>query len=365
MSKRYDRLRERRWRHLPWGRNEVALRYAPWRVECGKCGRVGVEQVPWARHKSRFTLDFEELVAYLAKHADKTRICELVAISWRTVGSIITRVVTERADPGLLDGLRRLGVDELSFRKRHRYVTVVVDHDRRRVVWAAEGRSSETLNTFFAELGEERCAQIELVTIDMAAGYIKAIRETLPHAEIVFDRFHVQRLAADAVDEVRRAVVRELAGTEQARTVKHLRWPLLRDGWNLQQEDQQRICDLQRTNRGLFRAYLLKEGLVEIFSEIDSGRAETCLREWMAWASRSRLEPFVKAARTIRRHLPGVLAYFKTRLTNGLVEGLNNKTRLIARRAFGFHSAKALISMIRLCCSNIALDPPLPRSGTS
>jgi transposase len=122
-------------------------------------------------------------------------------------------------------------VDEFSYRKRHRHITVVVDHERKRVIWAGKGKSAETLAKFFNLLGKERSALIEQASIDMSGGYIKAITEGLPQAEIVFDRFHVQRLASDALDEVRRAQVRSLADTDQAKDVKKSRYVLLKNPW--------------------------------------------------------------------------------------------------------------------------------------
>lgn len=258
-------------------------------------------------------------------------------------------------------GLRRIGIDEFSYKKRHQYVTVVVDHDRQRVVWAGEGRSAEALAPFFELLGCEGCRAIELVTIDLSAAYIKAVREGLPKAEIVYDRFHVQRLVTDALDEVRRSLVRELADEpEEARAVKGTRFVLLKSRKNLSRSQRRKLSEVQQSNQRLYRAYLLKETLVRALDYRQLGRAEPALQDWLAWASRSRLRPFVRAARTIRKHLAGILAYIRTRLSNGLVEGLNNKIRVIARRAYGFHSHEALIAMIFLNCGGIQLDPPLP-----
>jgi transposase len=342
------------------GRLRIWLEYAPRRVECPGCG-VRSEQVPWAAHGSRFTGDFEELVAYLAQVTDKTRVTELMGISWTTVGAIVERVVARRLDSSRLEGLRRIGVDEFSYRKRHRYLTTVVDHDRRRVVWAAAGRSAETLGAFFDVLGEERCAQLECVTMDMAGGYIKAVEERLPEAQIVFDRFHVQRLASDALDEVRRALLREIRGTEEGRELFRSRFALLKNPWNLTRRETEKLRDVQRTNAPLYRAYLLKETLAQALDYKQTRRAKRALREWLAWASRSKLAPFVKAARTIREHFGGILAYIQERLTNGIVEGFNNKLRMIARRAYGFHSPPPLIAMLYLCCGGIKLNPPLPK----
>jgi transposase len=298
----------------------------------------------------------------LAQITDQTKVTELTGISWATVGSIVERVVSRRLAPDRFDGLRCIGVDEFSYRKRHRYLTVVVDHDQRRVVWAAEGRSGEVLARFFAEIGPERCAAIELVTMDMAAGYRWAVQSCLPRAEIVYDRFHVQRLASDAVDRVRRAIVRELTGeeAEAARAIKNSRYALLKNPWNLEPAEHDNLSTIQQTNRSLYRAYLLKEALADALDYRQVARARHALESWLSWASRSRLKPFIRVARTIRKHLDGILAYVRTRLTNGFTEGTNNKLRLVARRAFGFHSPQPLIAMLFLTCGGIKLTPPLP-----
>jgi transposase len=356
----YDRKPVRRWRALSFGTYRIYLQYAPRRVDCADCGGVRVELVPWAAHTSWFTHDFEELVAYLAQVTDKTSVCNLMGIAWDTVTNIVDRVVRERLDPHRLDGLRRIGIDEFSYRKHHRYLTVVVDHATDRVVWAAEGRGAATLTAFFDLLGEEGRARIELVTIDMAGGYLKAIRERLPNAEIVFDRFHVQRLASDAVDAVRRAMWAELKGTPEGKALKGTRWALLKSPWNLARRDRDKLRDVQRTNRPLYRAYLLKETLAKALDYLQPKRARDLLLDWSGWAARSRLPPFARAARTVRRHLDGILAYIRHRLTNAVVEGLNTRLRMVARRAYGFHSAGALASMFHLCAGKLRLHPPLP-----
>ncbi len=356
---RYDRRPQRRWRHLPWGRVGIELLYEPWRVSCPCCG-VRIEKVSWATSGSRFTYEFEEMAAYLAQITDRTKVSRMLGISWETVGAIVERVVARHLDPERLAGLRRIGIDEFSYRKYHRYLTVVVDHDRRRVVWAGQGRSSETLAPFLDLLGPDRCKAIETVTIDLSAAFIKAVREGLAQAEIVFDRFHVQRLASDAVDEVRRSIVRELADSPEGKAIKNSRYALLKNPWNLSRAQYSKLPEVQRTNKRLYRAYLPKETLAKALDYRQPWRAERALKEWLAWASRSKLKPFVKAARTIRKHLAGILAYVQTRLSNGLVEGINAKLRMITRRAYGFHSHEALIGMIFLTCGGIQLDPPLP-----
>lgn len=357
----YDRRKRRYWRHLAYGGMSVCLAYAPRRVKCPRCG-IRTERVPWApAGKGRFTWEFEEMTAYLAQITDKTTVTKIMGVSWVTVGAIVERVVARSLDGSQLDDLRRIGVDEFSHCRGHRYITIVVDHDTRRVVWAAEGKGSAVLGKFFRELGPERCQAIEEVTIDMSGGYQKAIEEHLPQAEITYDRFHVQRLASDALDEVRRELVNLAETPEEARSVKGTRFVLLKNPWNLTKNDKLKLSQVQKTNQPLYRAYLLKETLAQALDYVQPKRALRALTEWLDWASRSRLKPFIRIARTIRKRLDGILAYIRSRLTNGIVEGINNKLRMISRRAYGFHSADALIAMLFLNCGGIELSPSLPR----
>jgi transposase len=279
----------------------------------------------------------------------------MMRIAWTTVGAIIQRVVDRLSPEDRLDGLTHIGVDELSYRKHHEYVTVVIDHQRQRIVWAAKGKSADTLREFFQALGPERCKKLENVTIDMSAAYIKAVSEAAPQARIVFDKFHVQRLAHDALDQVRRAEVRKTAEPASRAALKHTRFALQKSPWNLTSVEHEKLSEVQRTNRRIYRAYLLKETLAEILSATDAGLAKTKLGEWTRWASHSKLALFVRVARTIRRHVDGIVAYVATGLTNARTEGLNGKARTITRRSYGLHSAASLIAMLFLCCSDLAL----------
>lgn len=339
----------------------LELRYNIRRVKCQRCG-VRVEKIPWAETGCNFTHAFEEQVAYLAQRLSKTDVSELMRISWRTVGDIVHRVVArmERDDP--LDGLTHIGVDELSYRKHHKYITVVTDHMRGHVVWVGEGKNADALKAFFEELGEERGAKLRVVTLDMSAAYIKAVRESVPNAELIFDRFHVQRLIHDALDEVRREQVRQAEEPEEKRAVKGTRWPLQKNPWNLRHDEQAKLSTLQRSNKTLYRAYMLKEALLMVLDRYWIF-PESKLDEWLGWASRSRLAPFVKLARSVRRYRDGILAYIRSGLSNARSEGINSKIRTLTRRAYGFHSASSLISYIILCCSGIRLEPVFSYPG--
>jgi transposase len=351
-----DHYEGREWRHLDLGGMQAWLRYRMRRVDCPRCG-VRVELVPWAEHGSGFTRQFEDQVAYLAQRTDKTTIAELMRVAWRTVGRIVQRVVKRLGPADRLADLVDIGVDELSYRRHHEYVTVIVDHATGSVVWAEPGKNADTLNRFFEQLGKERCEKLRAVTLDMSKAYIKAVVGSAPNARLVFDRFHVQRLAHNALDEVRRAQVRELAGTEEGRAIKRSRFALQKNPWNLTQPEYVKLAEVQATNRPLYRAYLLKETLASVLDGRQVNVARRRLGEWVNWAARSKLEPFVKVARTLREHFEGILAYVATGLSNGRSEGTNGKVRTITRRAYGFHSAQSLIALIFLCCSHLTLLP--------
>ena len=352
----YDRDQGRRWRHLDIGGMLLHLRYDIRRVKCAQCG-VKVELVPWAEPGSWFTHPFEDHVGCLAQRCDKNTVSDLMRIGWETVGNIIQRVVARRQTGDALEGLTHIGVDELSYRRHHEYITIVVDHLRKRVVWAKPGKNAETLDAFFEELGPERCAQLQAVTIDMSGAYIKAVTERVPQATLIFDRFHVQRLVQDAVDEVRRDEVRTACSEAERKDVKGTRWSLLKSFWNLSLFDYLRLSKLQRENKRLYRAYLLKEAMVSVLGCPDESLAATKLDEWIRWAQRSRLAPFQRVAATIRNYAAGILAYVRTGLSNGRTEALNGKARTITRRSYGFHSAHGLIALLKLCCSGIHLYP--------
>lgn len=354
---KYDVGEDRNWRHLDFGGVRVRLRYDLRRVDCRKCGVV-VEHVPWAADvNSRFTSDFEEQVAYHAQHTNKTAVEHLMGIAWRTVGGIVARVVRRLRPDDPLAKLEHIGVDELSYRKQHHYISLVTDHDTGKVVWGHEGKSADSLIAFFDELGEERCKAIKVVTMDMSQAFISAVRLKCPNAQIVFDRFHVQKLVNDAVDELRREEWRRLSGTIEGDKIKKLRWILLKNPWNLTASEKTRLATLQQDNQRLFTAYILKESLAEILGGRQIHVVEGALEEWLGMVESSDLPALVKAANTIRTHIKDIIAYARFHLSNGVVEGLNNKARLLTRRAFGFHSAGAVIAMIMLCCTGLDLEP--------
>lgn len=218
-----------------------------------------VEAVPFARTGSRFSRDLEDLVGFLATTMDKSALCRLVRIDWDSVGRIATRVMDDGLDPARLEQLFAIGADEVSWKKRHNYLTLVSDHRRRRIVWGAEGRDAATLDGFFDELGPERAKQIAAVSIDMSAGYEKSVRAPghAPQATICFDPFHVVALATKALDQVRRETwneLRRLPDQDAARRFKGARWCLLKNPSDLSAELAATLRKLRRRGGALWRA---------------------------------------------------------------------------------------------------------------
>ena len=351
----------RRWRALDLGTTKAFIEAEAPRVECRRHGVV-VVRVRWARHESRFTRAFEQQVAWLATHCSKTAVCELMRIGWYTVGRIIERVVADerlrQGDP--LEGLVRIGIDELSFRKGQRYITVVVDHDSGRLVWAREGRDKKTVLAFFTELGPERAAGIRLVSSDLGEWITRAVMERCPQATLCLDPYHVVALATSALDEVRREVwqqARRAGDKTGARWLKGARWALWKRPERLSERQQAKLATIEHVNRRLYRAYLLKEELRLVFHS-SPNEAVALLDAWLVWARRCRIGSFVKLARTITQNKPGIVATLTHRLSNARIEAINTTLRLICRRAYGFHSAEALIALAMLTVGG--LRPSLP-----
>jgi transposase len=286
----HDR-RLKRWRHLDLGASRCVIECELRLLRCRDCG-VRLEPVPWARPGAHHTRDFEDVVAWLAQQMAKTPITRLLRVGWRTVGEIVERVVADHLDERRLQGLVCIGVDEISYRRHHRYLTSVADHATGAIVWCAPGRNSATLAEFFAELGDRKDS-IRAVSIDMSGEYQRAIREAIPDAEICFDPWHVCRLASRATDQVRRDEwnAHERSHTPTGRWVKGTRWSLLKAPEHQTIYQLATLTEVQRVNRRLYRAFLLREELRLLYHLEDPALAPEHLDAWLTWATRSRRGP--------------------------------------------------------------------------
>jgi transposase len=360
----------RRWRHLDAAGLRCFLEADAPRVRCRRHGVV-VAAVPWARHDAGHTRDFDAQVAWMATECSQSAVAALMRTAWRTVGSILTRYQGEHdANLDRLAGLRRIGIDEISYRRGHKYMTVVVDHHTRRVVWMADGHGKDVLRGFFDDLGPERSAALTHISADAAAWITDVVAERAPSAVRCMDPFHVVAWATDALDTVRRQVWNAERGGRAGRTagsvsLKKARWALWRNPEDLSQAQQAKLAWIAKAHPHLHRAYLLKEGLRLVFAlaRTSPRTAIEALDRWIGWARRCRIPVFVELQRTIVAQRQAIEAALVHGLSNGLIESTNTKTRLIIRRGFGFRSAEAIIALVMLTLG--ANRPQLPRRQTA
>jgi transposase len=405
------------WRHLDLGRWRLEVHARLRRLRCPEHG-VHVEGVPFARDGARFTRDFENLVAWLATKTDKTATCRLTRIDWQTIGRIIERVGDELLDGDRLGDLFEISIDEVAWRKGHRYLTLVASHTRGCVVWGCEGKGQAAADEFFAALdpppedppahagqlswepgpaimvpfgpcptvpagagipgawlqtGEQiepaifaRASRLRAVSMDMTGGYAKSVREHAPQATIAIDNYHVVQLATKALDEVRREHWNELrrtGETDAAKQFKDSRWSLLKNPADLTETQADTLARLHAAGGKVPRAWAMKEMVRAIFAPgLTVAAVDELIDRLLARLSRSRLKPFVRLGRTIRKHRDGIIAARRLNLSNARAEAMNNKVKLIVRRAYGFHSANAALALVHLTCGPITLTLPHERA---
>jgi transposase len=359
---------------LDWGLLQTVVEGEAPRVSCRMHGVV-VAHVPWARHGAGHTLVFDQVVAWLATQGSKTAVTQLMRVSWRTVGAIVARVWADgerRQDR--LAGVRRLGIDEVSYKRGHRYLTVVVDHDSGDLLWAAPGRDSATLQQFFDLLGPARCALITHVSADGAPYISTVVRSACPNAVRCADPFHVVGWATEALDTLRRHIIgkarrqarhaavhrmdrgaspvvptaqADSAGVDPVKRLAGARWALLKNPEDLTENQQVKLEWIALTDPDLHKGYLLKEGLRLIF-KLPPEQAAPALDRWIGWARTAGLPLFTQLARQIAGHRASILAAIEHHMSNGRVESVNGKIRLITRIAYGFASPHALIALAML-----------------
>lgn len=353
----YDRS-VRRWRHLDMGVMKVWLEGEIRRLDCKSCGRVVTETVPWARLRARHTRDFEDVVAWLCQRTDLTTVATLMRCSWTAVHNIVGRVVVEHIDDTRLENLYRIGVDEVSYRRGHWYLTIVADHDSGRVVWVGKTKRGAALEEFYDALGEDRTAQLEAVSMDLGTIYRDATRRKAPDAVICFDPFHVVQMANRALNAVYLAADHGTISGQQWRSVR----TALRTGEERLDRKQKTLVNaVRRTSRRLWRAWDLKEDLRWLYRGVKPRDARAYLRGWLQSARRSRIGAFVNLARTITTNFEGIIAAIELGLSNSRLEGINSKIRVIQRRSYGHHTADAIAAMIYLCLGGITITLPTQR----
>jgi transposase len=337
----YDTALPRTFAFVPlWGM-PVALSYAMRRVDCPRCG-VRVEMIPWATGKSQTTFAFIWFLASWAKLLAWKQVAQRFRTSWDTVYRAVEHAVLWGLENRPLDGVGAIGVDELAWKKGHKYMTLVyqIDNGCRRLLWIGKNRTRESFHDFFDMLGDARSKAIRFVASDMWSAFLSVVKKRASSAVHVLDRFHVAQLLSKAVDTVRRQEVRALRERGQQAVLTKTRWLLLKRRENLTDHQHARLRDLVRINLRSVRAYLLKEHFNGFWTYLSPWWAGRFLDRWTTQAMRSRLPPFKTFATTLRKHRELLLNWFRARgaFAHGATEGFNNKARITTRKAYGFRT---------------------------
>jgi len=344
----YDRLDTRRFQFVPlWG-IAVFFLYAPRRVNCPRCGIV-VEEIPWALGKRHLTKSFSYFLCDWAKHLSWQETAVRFHTSWEMVYRSVKHIVTWGREHMDLNNITAIGVDEIYW-KKGQFMTLVyqINNGAKRLLFAAEQRTEESLKGFFIWLGTEKSELITFVCSDMWKPYLNVIKEMAKNALNILDRFHIASHMNKAIDEVRAQETKALKQTGNKIVLKHSRWCLLKRPENLTDKQGIKLKELLKCNLRTIRAYLLKEEFQFFWDYIYPGSAVKFLESWCKKVMRSRLEPMKKIAQMLRRHQPLILNWFEARgqLHLGAVEGLNNKLKASIRKSYGFRTSEALKVML-------------------
>ena len=352
LGKVRDRLNERQWTHVPlWG-IPVTLVFCPARVRCETCGKILVASMPWNQGKCRLSVGLIWLLSAWCKLLPWDQVAKLFSVHWNTVAAAVRQAVDYGLKHREIGGVLYIGIDELSRRKGHVYVTNVYDLTTSRLLWSGEGRSKATLRRFFEEHANYLKQTVKGVCCDMWQPYIDMIRDHLPEATLVFDKFHVIQHLNKAVDQVRRDEARELS-KKNPELLKRTRYIWLKNPENLTDKQRARLGHLEKLNLRSNRAYLLKESFRELWNYKRKGWAKRYLKKWFWWATHSRLKPMRDFAWMLRRHENGILSYFDERISNGAVEGMNNKAKVVSHRCYGFRTATTYITALYHCLGDL------------
>lgn len=378
----------RTWRAPDWGGVLVEIEYSTHRIICPEHGVV-VADVPWAYPGSGFTKDFDLTAAWLATYLPRSAVSSYMRIDWETVGRCVHRALNdlEPERSRRLDGLVNIGIDETSYRKGHKYITVIVNHDTNTVVWASEGHGKRILEQFYRQLSPEQLASIKVVTGDGARWITECVNKFTPECERCVDPFHVVEWAMEALDDVRREAWREAckeseaiakqhprkpgrpkegdpntaiirAAREKAEEIKNSAYALGKAPENLTEKQQIKLAMIAENNNRLYRAYRMKETLRLLLKLRDVDEAEDELKRWLWWASHSRIPAFKELCKKIKRHNDHILNTIRLGISNARIEATNNKIKLIIRKAYGFRNIQNMLDMVYLVCSDLRI--PLP-----
>ena len=343
--------KERTWRHLNFFQYETYLHARVPRIKCKTCGIKQVE-VPWARPGSGFTLLFELLMLQLCREMSVAGVGELVGEHSNRIWRILEHYVERARGSVDLSFFHVLGMDEFSIRKGHEYMTSFSDIDASRVIFVAETRRKEVVTEFTKDMKQRGYdpEQIDLICCDMWDAYLNGIRNHIPKADIVFDRFHIMKQMNKAIEKVR------WAEQKTNKDLKKTRFIWLKNPKNLTEQQAEKLSGLKKYDLKTARAYHIKLALARFWDIKDPKESEAYLKKWYFWATHSRLDPVIEVARGIENYWQGVINYTKSRITNGVVEGLNSKIKTAMKRAYGFKQTEYLKTIVYLVVGKLCFD---------
>jgi transposase len=328
-------------RERDWFDRRVWLDVPIRRMDCHHCGARVVEHISWLDSRARVTQRLRAWVEALVHLLPIAHVAKLTGLNWHTIKEIDHRRLERLHGEFVANDVRRLVMDEFALHKGHRYATVIMDADRMRVLWVGEGNSREAIRPFFKLLGPERCRQIEAVAMDMNTAFDLEVRQHCPQAEVVYDLFHVvARFGRDVVDRVRVDQANALRDQPAARkVVKRSRWLLLRNHENLKDDQSVRLDELLAANAPLATVYLLKTELKEIWFAPSIREGAHRWRRWYRMAIDSQLASAIQFAKRLKKYLRGILASSIYPMSSSILEGVNNKIKVIKRMAYGFRDS--------------------------
>jgi len=351
----------RTWRDIRVCGWTVFFHYCPKEIMCQTHGRIQ-EEIPWADRHARVTYRLEFLVLVYSQLMPQKSAAEVLRLPTSTFSDILHRAIERLRDGHRIRGLKALGVDEVSYKKGHKYVTVVYDLERARVLWVGKGKERKTIDRFFdTQISDYQKKQIQWACCDMSATFIGAIGDHCPNAKLVLDRFHIVKKLNETVDEVRKEEWRKVKGNKDMRKAyKGLRWLIFKHHSKRTGEERQLLEDLRKGNRHIYRACILKDEFDHFWHYKAEWAARRFLQRWGTTALKSRLEPLRKFVFTIRAHTENIVTFISSRLTNAIAEGLNRIIKIVKNRASGFRSVDAFIDLIYLTVGDVDIPAQIP-----
>lgn len=350
----------RQWRDLCVGGWTIFFLYCPKEIICPTHGRLQ-EDIPWAEPFARVTYRLEYLVLVYSQLMTQKAAAELLRLACSTFSDVLHRTITRVRDGHRLRGLRTIGIDEVSYHKGHKYVTVVYDLKRSCVVWVGQGKGRETIDVFFnTMLSAYQKQQIRWACCDMSETYIGAVKDHCPNAKLVLDRFHIAKALHKALDEVRKEQWREATGAER-QALKGLRWLLFKHPSRRTRDDRRILGLLRKGNRRIFRACVLKDEFDQFWNYKAPWAAKRFLKRWCTAALKSRLEPFRSFVRTVKEHHDHIITFIESGgLTNAIAEGINRIIRIVKNRASGFFGVQPFTDLIFLTVGDVDIPAQIP-----